>query len=295
MRQSTNKLLLVKPQRFFANPQTKETNRYQKHNHSEDVTSLMNEEFDAMRDLLIANGLSIRTYEGPTGSPDAIFPNNIFSTHQNGKAFLYPMLAKNRDAEITDKLIEVIKENNNEIIDYRSFRESGLFLEGTGSMVLDRINKIAYAAISPRTNRELLKMWADGMRYKLIEFSAHDEGQLIYHTNIIMFVGTDLSAICLEAIFESERTIVEKNLKRAHSEIIDITLHQMKNMCGNVLELINDKNDKLLIMSDRAYKNYTSEQLDVFKQYYSKILHPDISTIEEYGGGSARCMIAELF
>lgn len=294
--QTTSRVLLVKPFAFYANEETAKTNAFQTLSSASpaELTAQMETEFSRMAALLEQNGVQVMRMDGPAGSPDAIFPNNVFSTHAQGRAVLYPLLAENRFRELTPQLEKFLRENYEEVVSYRGLKEKGLHLEGTGSLVLDRVNKIAYAALSPRTSLEAATIWAQDMGYALVPFAARDKGLEIYHTNVMMFLGTSAAAVCLECVEEGKEDLAASLEKTGH-EIIPLSVLQMREMCGNAIELRDEKGRPLLVMSARAYNAYAPEQRETLARHCGRIVHADISTIETCGGGSARCMIAEIF
>lgn len=294
--QTTSRVLLVKPAQFYANAETAKTNAFQtlSSESPENLTAQMEREFAGMAKTLEQNGVQVTRLNGPAGSPDAIFPNNVFSTHAQGRAVLYPLLADNRFRELTPELEKFLRDNYAEVTSYRGLKDKGLHLEGTGSLVLDRVNKLAYAALSPRTSPEAAKLWADEMGYTLVPFNARDKGQEVYHTNVMMFLGTTVAAVCLDCVEEGKEELVASLEKTGHA-IIPLSVSQMREMCGNAIELQDQNGAPLLAMSARAFTAYAQEQRDILARHCRRIVHADISTIETCGGGSARCMIAEIF
>ena len=302
--QTTNSLLMVRPVRFAFNEETATNNAFQ--HKSESVQAALKTqqeavvEFDAYVELLRKNGVSVvvlQDVEEPF-TPDSIFPNNCFSTHNDKEHILvlYPMYACNRRLERTKLLTAVKKESYDHVIDLTPWEDKNCFLEGTGSMVLDREHRIAYACASPRTNEKVLKEWAEQLNYRYLLFDSEDEnGTPVYHTNVIMHVGTDVAVVCLESIrnFQQRERLV-RSLTENGKEIVDITLEQVRQFAGNMLEVRNEKGEKLLVMSATARNSLTNEQI-VQLQKYVRIISPDIHVIEVAGGGSARCMMAELY
>jgi hypothetical protein len=231
-------------------------------------------------------------------TPDAIFPNNWVSFHSNGTAILYPMFAPSRRRERKSGVLERVREvfKIRHILNLSDYEKQDMFLEGTGSMVLDRVNHVAYACLSRRTNRKVLDEFCRKMSYKPVVFEASDHfGQPIYHTNVMMSVGDKFAVICMESIRkEQEREMVRKELTKVQKEIIEIDERQMAGFAGNILQVRNRKGDRFIIMSSSAHAAFRTEQLAALSRH-GKILHSDIPTIEINGGGSARCMIAEIF
>ena len=231
-------------------------------------------------------------------TPDSVFPNNWFSTHDDGTLVLYPMFAENRQLERKPGALEAIKENFHvkRTVDLTHYEEDGLFLEGTGSMVLDRVNKIVYACISPRTNETVLEDFCRQLGFSPVLFHAVDEkGMQIYHTNVMMNVGTEIAVVCMESITDpEERSMVQKSLENTGKTIVEITYDQMSHFAGNMLEVHNKKKEPCLIMSLSAYNSLSDEQVE-FLSSKMNLITPALDCIEENGGGSARCMIAEIF
>lgn len=299
--QTTSTVFIVKPVRFGYNPQTAESNAFQKRTgYGRDVQEGALREFLAYAALLRANGVNIALAEDTEDprTPDSIFPNNWFSTHEDGTLVLYPMAMPNRRAERKENFLNVIKKHFEvkRTIDLTHYEEEGLFLEGTGSLILDRENKIAYACLSPRTSQEVLNDFCSQMGYRAISFRATDQkGIDIYHTNVMMSVGTTYAIVCLDAIEdEAERGAVLNSLEKTGKKVMEITHEQMNSFAGNMLELRSNEGKKLLIMSASARKSLTSEQNRELSKTY-RLLSPQLETIETNGGGSARCMLAEIF
>ncbi|WDF53734.1 citrulline utilization hydrolase CtlX [Mucilaginibacter sp. KACC 22063] len=300
-KQTTSTLLMIRPVRFGFNEQTAESNAFQNKsdNKAEDIQQKALEEFDNFVDLLRANGVKVivvnDTVEPHT--PDSIFPNNWISFHANGDVLMYPMQAENRRLERREDIIRKIEEDYtvNHVIDLSRFEVQNKFLEGTGSMVLDRENKIAYACLSPRTDKEVLETFAKKEDYKAITFDAVDsQGKAIYHTNVLMCIGSSYVVICLDAIKdEIERGQLLDSFKNTGKEMVAITFDQMNHFAGNMLEVQSTNGEKLLVMSKQAYQSLDDNQAATLEKYI-RIICSDISAIETHGGGSARCMLAEV-
>ena len=256
-------------------------------------------EFDSFVKLLRQNGVEVIVFQD-TPEPaktDAIFPNNWFSTHDDGSVVLYPMMNENRRWERTSGVLDVLKDYAiSKTIDLTHFEQDGKYLEGTGSLVLDRINRIAYASISGRTSKEVIEDLVESKPFEIIYFHAVDNhGRPIYHTNVIMSVTTHFLIVCMEAIgSKEERQNILTRARISGKELIDISYDQVCSFCGNVLEVKNTANELLLVMSSRAYENFDHEQLKQIESR-NKIIHSPLPAIETLGGGSARCMIAEIF
>lgn len=298
--QTTDKVFMVKPVRFGFNPQTAANNAFQREGFEEKAQENASREFSAYVSLLRANKIDVVVAEDTEVpyTPDSIFPNNWFSTHEDGTLVLYPMFALNRRNERKSEFLDVIRRNFEvrRLVDLTWWETENLFLEGTGSMILDRENKIAYAGRSPRTNDKVLADFCKQMGYTAVVFDAYDQGgELIYHTNVVMSVGTKFSVICLSAITDlQQRKQVVESLQATGKTIIDISFEQMSSFAGNMLELKNRDGKPILVMSSSARKSLTAEQTKQLSGYY-KLLSPGLEYIENNGGGSARCMLAEIY
>lgn len=298
--QTTDKVFMVKPVRFGFNPQTAANNAFQREGFEEKAQENASREFSAYVSLLRANKIDVVVAEDTEVpyTPDSIFPNNWFSTHEDGTLVLYPMFALNRRNERKSEFLDVIRRNFEvrRLVDLTWWETENLFLEGTGSMILDRENKIAYAGRSPRTNDKVLADFCKQMGYTAVVFDAYDRGgELIYHTNVMMSVGTKFSVICLSAITDlQQRKQVVESLQATGKTIIDISFEQMSSFVGNMLELKNRDGKPILVMSSSARKSLTAEQTKQLSGYY-KLLSPGLEYIENNGGGSARCMLAEVY
>jgi len=299
-KQSTSHILMIRPVNFGFNEQTAESNAFQNKAAQENgVNEMAQREFDRMVNTLRENGVDVTVVDDTPEphTPDSIFPNNWVSFHTDGGVFLYPMQAENRRLERREDIIMDLEDNFTvkHVIDLSRFEEEGKFLEGTGSMVLDRENKIAYACISPRTDREVLGLFCEQAGYRSVTFDAVDEkGQAIYHTNVLMCVGCDFAVICLDSIPNPhDRLVVSDSLLSAQKEIVDISFNQMNSFAGNMLEVKNKAGETLIVMSKNAHDALLEEQKSVLKKY-GKLIYADINTIETIGGGSARCMMAEV-
>lgn len=299
--QTTSTVFMVKPVRFGFNPQTAQSNAFQrKEGFGREVQEAALREFLAYATLLRANGINIVLAEDSLDprTPDSIFPNNWFSTHEDGTLVLYPMAAQNRREERKEHFLELIRKNFKvtRTVDLTHYEEDGLYLEGTGSMILDRENKIVYACRSPRTDMKVLDDFCTQLGYTPVTFESVDQnGQQIYHTNVMMCVGTAYAIVCLESIADpKERENVVTSLEKSGKKIIDITFDQVNHFAGNMLELRNGEGKRFLVMSATARKSLTAEQNRELSKTY-RLLSPQLETIETNGGGSARCMLAEIF
>ena len=304
--QTTNHLLMVRPVRFAFNDETATNNAFQQrdttHEAALNTARQAVHEFDAYVALLRENGVIVEVLQDTPEpfTPDSIFPNNCFSTHvdENGRTtlVLYPMFAPNRRLERTKSLKLLDTMHWDRFIDFTHWEERGEFLEGTGSIILDRVHHIAYACRSPRTSEVVLKEWAMTMGYDYLLLDCQDEhGTPVYHTNVVMHVGTSKVVVCLESIRDDkQREQLLQRLQQTGKQVVPISLAQMKCFAGNMLEVRSVEGKPLLVMSQTAKRSLTLQQLDMLKQD-TQILAPDIPCIETAGGGSARCMIAELF
>ena len=301
--QSTNTILMVRPANFGFNPETAENNTFQSSetdlSPNQIAAKAMNE-FDNMVEKLRSEGVEVIVVED-TSEPvktDAVFPNNWFSTHRDGTLFIYPMYSPNRRMERrSDVTLSLSQQYGYEVDDFLlANEEEGAFLEGTGSMILDRPNRIVYACYSERTDAQLLHQYCKRIDYDLVGFTSTDvNGIPIYHTNVMMTLGTHIAIICLDSIEnEVERSIVISKLEETGKQIITLSQAQISSFAGNMLEVVNNHDELLLVMSTSAFNALTEEQLNIIKNH-NKIVHLPISTIEKFGGGSARCMIAEIF
>jgi len=302
-RNFTNRVVMVRPAHFGYNPETAENNAFQSSDGAGDVLKIKSRaesEFDQLVEKLIANGIQVMVFHDNPNEikPDAVFPNNWFTTHADGTVVTYPMYAearrKERDPQLLDELTSEFQLNQK--IELESNESENRFLEGTGSMILDRENRVVYACISERTESGLLSDWAEKLGYETVSFTAVDPlGLPIYHTNVIMTLGNGFVILCLECIPDQEEKInLTNKLEKSGYEIVEISFEQVKQFAGNMLQLINSENNPILAMSSSAYRSLTASQKEKILQF-TTIVHSDIPTIEKYGGGSVRCMIAENF
>jgi len=296
-KQSTNKIFMVEPEVFFMNPQTADSNHYQlddKHENSDQILDSAIEEFRRFKGCLESNGVEVIALKGSSKCPDHIFPN-WFTTFENKTFQIFSMLAKNRRLEKTPEMINYLKQDYELTEDMSSLESENRFLESTSSMVFDRTNRVVYLTISPRANAELAKEWCARNNYELVMFETESHtGSPIYHTDVLMYVGTTAIGICFEVIKPEYVDHVREMVSRYH-EVIEIKKDQLLDFCGNCLEIPNKNGELLLAMSTRSFKGYTEEQKAKLLLHFKKIVHEDIPTIEKFGGGSARCMLAELF
>lgn len=295
--QSSNHIFMIEPVAFQCNPQTAETNAYQEKENlqsPEIIAEKALNEFKKFKNTLTNAGIKITSLQGSPDCPDHIFPN-WFITFQDKTMQLFSMMAPNRRIERKPEMIDHLSKTYELTKDYSYLENENIFLESTSSMVIDRVNKCVFAGISERTNATQLVNWCDENNFELVQFEtlSHNNAP-IYHTDVFMFVGTEIIGICYEVIDEKYRDTVRQKVERFH-DVFEITKEQIMNFCGNALEAQNEIGEYFLIMSSKAHSSLTSENIVLLKKYYKDILHSDISTIEKYGGGSARCMLAELF
>ncbi|WP_338814822.1 arginine deiminase-related protein [Bernardetia sp. Wsw4-3y2] len=307
----TDTLLLIEPNHFTANPDTIATNFYQeKITDNIDTQKLAKQEFDLLVKELQKN--DIKTIVLPAKrkdgkepiTPDALFPNNWISFHSDThkKAILYPMCGENRRQERRNDAIEEAQKLGfqiDEIIDLTNFENQNNFLEGTGSLVLDRKNRMVYACLSQRTDKDLIYLFCKKMDYESVFFYSEQETsegwKLIYHTNVMMSIGENIAVVCLDSIRDKvERAYLIQKLEEAGKNILEISLEQKHHFAGNMLQVKNTKDEKFWVMSEAAHKILSQNQIDIL-QKESKIISSPIPTIEKYGGGSVRCMLCEVF
>lgn len=314
--QTTDKVLMIRPVRFSYNSQTAVNNAFQESGIPEELSQRQAlKEFDAYVEMLRNEGIEVMVVEDTATphTPDSIFPNNWFSLHSAEEladagsrvVVLYPMFAENRRAERRQDIIEALTGAvapscaSAALLDLTSYEKSNLFLEGTGSLILDRNEHLAYACQSPRTCEEVLEEWSSKMGYDYFLFHAEDmNGNPIYHTNVMMSVGEQLAVVCLDAITDiEERMSLIELLEESDKEIVEISLEQMNEFAGNMLQLHTVKEGELkyiMVMSARAKDSLDQDQIEAIEKY-CKIVAPDLEFIERNGGGSARCMLAEIF
>ena len=300
--------MMIRPFAFNYNVQTAVNNHYQKlgesNNSSDQINLKAQSEFDNLVLKLRSIGINVIVFQDDDkfDTPDSVFPNNWISFHSNGDLALFPMFAINRRQERREDVIGWVEKHDyliNNIIDYSSAEESSIFLEGTGSVVLDRVNRKAYCAVSERSNEDLLIEFCEDFEYTPVIFNAYqtvkDKRNLIYHTNVMMCVADDFVVICLDCIDDKkERKSVISHLLNDGKEIIEISEDQVDSFAGNMLQLIDRNNKPVLVMSESAYNALTDLQKTSINKY-AKIVFSPLNTIEAYGGGSARCMMAEVF
>jgi len=298
--QSTDSVLMIRPGRFYPNPETAADNAFQRDaNCGPDALALLaRKEFDAAVQTLRAAGVNVHVFEDTAKpeKPDAVFPNNWMSTHHDGRIALFPMFSALRRRELRQDIVEELCKQYrvNDVIDYSAFEDEGCCLEGTGSLVLDHLNKIAYVSLSNRSNPKVIQRFADDFDYEPVTFtSTGPNGQPIYHTNVMMCIGTDFAMVGLEMIpKKAERQQVRARLEKSGKEIVELSADQIANFAGNAIELQNESGQKLLVLSSRAARALTEEQREKLTRY-ARLLPFELPTIE-LGGGSARCMMATI-
>lgn len=298
--QTAKKILMVRPAHFAYNEETAKNNHFQNKSSLQNLNERAVKEFDDFVDVLRSNKIEVVVVQDTNEphTPDSIFPNNWFSTHSTGELVLYPMFAENRRLERKPHVLETIDEHyrTHKVIDLTNWADKNRFLEGTGSLILDHNNRIVYACRSERTDDIVFEEFYTKMNFEPEIFNAYDEnGQLIYHTNVMLSIGEDFAIICAESIVdEKRRASVINRLKNSKKEVIEISYEQMKSFCANVIEVCNSENKNCLIMSETAKAAFTDQQKETLERYCEIISSP-LNIIEETGGGSARCMIAEIF
>ena len=302
-RQTTSNILMVRPANFGFNEETAQNNAFQTKDDTVPHTLIRDKaqaEFDKFVEALRQRSVNVIVAED---SPlpvkaDAVFPNNWVTTHVDGTMILYPMFAKVRRLERDENIVQLIENQFviNKKIHLEHYESIQQYLEGTGSMILDRENELAYACLSERTNIKLLDEFCDIMGYKRVAFRAVDsKGKDIYHTNVMMALGETFVVICLDTVTdEEERMNLIKHFDSTNKEIIEISFKQMMKFAGNMLQVRNDQGETFLVMSEQAYYSLDPAQVNHI-QRHTQIIFSDIKTIEYYGGGSARCMMAEIF
>ena len=298
--QTTSHVLMIRPAAFSYNVETAANNVFQHIPQAgEDVIqSKAVSEFDNFVSLLRAEGVDVEVIQDTASpvKPDAIFPNNWVSFHDDATIVTYPMFSRmrrqERRNEVLDQVASKFKVDLN--IQYESFEEADKFLEGTGSMVLDRVHKVAYACLSGRTDIEVFREWCIRMGYRPVSFHAISNGQPIYHTNVMMAIGTKIAVVCLDCLPDVKDKLLLKASLAKHHHIVEITDAQVQSFAGNMLAVQNQNGEELMVMSASAFNSLTTEQKSDIEKF-CRIVAAPIPTIEEIGGGSARCMIAEIF
>ena len=296
-KQSTSHLFMIEPESFYSNEQTSYTNHYQEEASDEDIGEITRKalvEFHNLKDKIEAKGIQVTSLKGSKECPDHIFPN-WFMTFDNKTMQIFSMLAPNRRKEKKLSMIEHLSETYELTADFSYLENKEIFLESTSSMVFDRVNRIVYAGISPRTNAVQLIIWCRNNDFELVLFETESHtGSPIYHTDVLMYVGTDIIGICFDVIKEEHVDYVKEKVN-AHHDVVELTSDQIQNFSGNAIEAKNKDGELFLIISSRGFSALNQNQINKLLKSYKEIIHSDIPTIEKYGGGSARCMLTELF
>ena len=301
--QTTDTVLMIEPAAFGFNAETAQNNYFQVNSENAETQNRALQEFNNFVEKLRSKGINVITVKDTLEphTPDSIFPNNWISMHQDGTVVLYPMCAVNRRCERRNDILEILKRNFSvkEIVDLSAPENDGKFLEGTGSMIFDHDNKLAYGSVSLRLDEQLFREFCEKFGFEPVVFhsyqTANNERLPIYHTNVMMCVADQFVVICLDCIDdETERVNVVSAIVNSGKEIIEISESQMQRFAGNMLQLQNPEGKKFLVMSLSAYQSLTPEQISNIEKY-SEIIYSDLETIETNGGGSARCMLAEVF
>jgi hypothetical protein len=298
--QSTNSVLMIRPSRFYPNPETAADNAFQRNadRDSEALTLMARKEFDAAVQTLRAAGVNVHVFEDTTEpeKPDAVFPNNWISTHHDGRIALFPMYSVLRRRERRQDIVGELRKHYrvSDVIDYSAFEDEGCCLEGTGSLVFDHVDKIAYVSLSNRSNPKVIQRFADDFSYEPVIFtSIGSNRQPIYHTNVMMCIGTAFAMVGLEMIpNKTERELVRASLEKTGKEIVELSTDQIANFAGNAIELHDKDGEKLLVLSTRADAALTENQRKRLSRH-ARLVPLELPTIE-LGGGSARCMIATI-
>jgi hypothetical protein len=298
--QSTNSVLMIRPGQFYPNPETAADNAFQARVDcpADALSTVARKEFDAAVQTLRAGGVNVHVFEDTAEpeKPDAVFPNNWISTHHDGRIALFPMYSALRRRERRHDIIAELRKHYHvtEVIDYSVFEEKDCWLEGTGSLVLDHLNKIAYVSLSNRSNPKVIQRFADDFSYEPVTFtSIGPNGEPIYHTNVMMCIGTAFAMVGLELIRnKAEREQLRARLERTGKDIVELSADQIANFAGNAIELQNKSGEKLLVLSRRAAGALTEEQRKTLTPH-ARLLPLELPTIE-LGGGSARCMMATI-
>lgn len=304
MRTTTSTILMIRPVRFGSNPQTAESNRFQKFGETAgdgSVQALARTEFDRMVETLRGEGVEVLVFEDTPEphTPDSIFPNNWLTTHADGTLITYPMEAENRRGERREDVIEGLRRRHgfrvDRRIDFHEHETAGRILEGTGSLVLDRRNRTAYACLSSRTDEGLLNEWCELTGYRPVSFRAVDRGADIYHTNVMMCIGDGFAVVCLDSIpDDGERGTVAESLESNGLEVVAISADQMRAFAGNMLAVADREGRQVLAMSQRAREALEADQVARLERH-ARLVSSPIPTIEDCAGGSVRCMMAEIF
>ena len=296
-KQSTSHLFMIEPESFYSNEQTSYTNHYQKEVTGEDIGEITQKaltEFHTLKNKIEERCIKVTSLKGSKECPDHIFPN-WFMTFDNKTMQIFSMLAPNRREEKKLSMIEHLSNTYKLSADFSYLENKEIFLESTSSMVFDRVNRIVYAGISPRTNAVQSIIWCRNNNFELVLFETEGHtGSPIYHTDVLMYVGTDIIGICFDVIKEEHVDYVRDKVN-AHHDVVELTSEQIQNFSGNAIEAKNEAGELFLIISSRGFNALNDDQVNKLLKSYKEIIHSDIPTIEKYGGGSARCMLTELF
>ena len=296
-KQSTSHLFMIEPESFYSNEQTSYTNHYQKEVTGEDIGEITQKaltEFHTLKNKIEEKGIKVTSLKGSKECPDHIFPN-WFMTFDNKTMQIFSMLAPNRREEKKLSMIEHLSNTYKLSADFSYLENKEIFLESTSSMVFDRVNRIVYAGISPRTNAVQSIIWCRNNNFELVLFETEGHtGSPIYHTDVLMYVGTDIIGICFDVIKEEHVDYVRDKVNAYH-EVVELTSEQIQDFSGNAIEAKNEAGELFLIISSRGFNALNDDQVNKLLKSYKEIIHSDIPTIEKYGGGSARCMLTELF
>jgi hypothetical protein len=299
--QTTSSIIMVRPAAFGFNAETAANNTFQHapEENPEVVKALAIEEFDRLVEMLIAEGVDVNVIQDTPVpvTPDAIFPNNWISFHEDGTIVTYPMYASLRRQERREEIIEGLEQDYciMQRLDFERYEEDNIYLEGTGSMVLDRVNKIAYACLSPRTDPSVLDRWCRMMDYTPFTFTAMYHDQEIYHTNVMMAIGDGIAVVCIDVIEPASRgEELKEHLASFGRDVVLLRKEQIDSFAGNMLAIRNNKGEQLMVMSKAAHQSLDADQVAAISRH-ARIISSDVETIETIGGGSVRCMIAENF
>lgn len=285
---------MIEPRGFSFNSETTD-NFFQMQSSLQAPVEAAMREFQELKRKLVSADITVNVFSPKDSSPDAVFPNNWFSTTPDNKLILYPMKAPNRRTERRKEIIDKLLKGYTDLIDLSSLEKEEKFLEGTGSLVIDHEKKVAFAALSHRTSGEAVREWKERLGYDVYTFTAKDKNNdTVYHTNVVLMLGEGFSIVCAEAITEEEEREAIMSKLAEEREVITITLEQMHSFCCNCIELKNESGRKFIVMSAQAYHAFTEKQKSILIKY-ATIIYSSLNTIETIGGGSARCMIAELF
>lgn len=295
--QNTDHVFMIEPATFYANPETMVTNFYQQDDGT-NTTEILAEavrEFRQYRDALVKAGVAVTTMIGSPDCPDHIYCDWL-TTFPCRHMIVSPMATQSRRLERKEWMIDVFRRSYDMLHDYRDEEKKGLFLEANASLVLDRVHKIAFAALSARTTKDMAQKWCADMGYELVTFRTLKGKDLpVYHTDLVIWIGSEMAACCYECIWEEDREAVKAALEKTGRHVASLSMEEHYGYAGNALQLYTMQGKKILTMSSRAYASLSHENRLLFTDHFDEIVHTSLSFIERYGGGSARCMLAELF